>query len=255
MGLLITVEGGEYVGKTSVAVPGLKLLLEKAGVEVLTSREPGGTAAGEEMRQLIFQKHKDGAPPEELALLFNKARKVHLESTVIPFLGKKKEKHTIVILDRYLDSTRIYQGLLEKVPMEHIHALEKEYVQNYLPDLTFILYFPETLFAKTFLNRKHKTEESGERHANTWDEEKLATHLKRQQLYLQLPEVAEKWHEKRSFASINASQRPIDVVSEMGKELYPILVSQGFIKKSNYSLDAFLSPVTSENKSSFPFFL
>lgn len=206
MGLLITVEGGDYTGKTSVVVPAIKKYFEKKATPVLVSREPGGTKRGEEIRKEIFEKIKHNASPRQLALLFNQARKVHLEEVIIPFLGKNKEKQGVVILDRYLDSTRVYQGMEHGMPIETITELEEIYVDGYLPDGTFILYFPEDIFEQTITERQKNA-----RQHTAWDTQSIADHLRRQQNYLQLPALSKKLGEKRRFFLLDATGGKVHV--------------------------------------------
>lgn len=206
MGLLITVEGGDYTGKTSVVVPAIKKYFEKKGIPVLVSREPGGTKKGEEIREKIFEKIKHRTSPQELALLFNKARKIHLKEVIIPYLGKNKEKRGVVILDRYLDSTRVYQGMEYGIPMEEIIKLEKEYVGNYFPDGTFIVYFREDFFEQTLVERQ-----KNDREHTAWDTQTIADHLRRQRNYLKLPTLSKKLGEKRQFFLIDTTGEKKDV--------------------------------------------
>lgn len=219
MGLLITVEGGEFTGKTSVVIPGLEEIFEKSGFEVLTSREPGGTPKGEEIRQTIFRRLKQGASPEELAILFNQGRKIHLDEIIIPFLGPDRNltdqdgRQRIVLLDRYLDSTRVYQGLEAGVNQEKIRELENEYVGDWYPDETLILYFPEEKFNAAFMSRKQIAEqEINNRDKTLWDEGELSKHLLRQRYYLSLPELSKQWGEQRAFHLIDASGTPSEVL-------------------------------------------
>ncbi len=200
MGLLITVEGGDYTGKTSVVVPTLKKYFEKKDIPVIVSREPGGTQKGEQIRALIFEKIKKGVSAYELAILFNKARKVHLEEVIMPFLGSHKEKRAVVILDRYLDSTRVYQGMEHNVPMDTLFKLEEEYINGYLPDFTYILYFPEKIFEQTLIERQRSNRERTE-----WDMQSVTDQLKRQQNYLRIPDISHKRNEKRKFFLIDTA--------------------------------------------------
>jgi dTMP kinase len=220
MGLLITIEGGEFVGKTSVVTPFLKSFFEKKKIKTLVSREPGGTPEGERYRQLAFQLLKEGAHTEKIAECMYKARRILIKTILIPFLGPKKENNVVVILDRYLDSSRIYQGYLGGLSQERIKELDNEYVKGYYPDLTLILYFPEDVFEKTFLERQQLAEKTAhQRDKNNWDEEEIEKHLKRQRLYLTLPELAKRWKENRDFLLINAAQDPTKVKKEIKKKL------------------------------------
>ncbi|OGK18743.1 dTMP kinase [Candidatus Roizmanbacteria bacterium RIFCSPHIGHO2_02_FULL_40_13b] len=209
MGYLITIEGGEYVGKTSVAIPAVLSFFKQAGYDAITSREPGGTPKGEAIRAEIFTKLKKGASQLQLAKLFNKARKIHINEIIKPYLGSLKEKKAVVILDRYLDSTRVYQGLEGGVDLKTIHDLEKRYVGSFFPDLTIILYFPEKIFEKTLVARMKG--DLASRDYTEWDKSSTADHLKRQRKYLSLPKLAKKLHENRQFALIDASKSPKDV--------------------------------------------
>lgn len=209
MGYLITIEGGEYVGKTSVAIPAVVSFFKKSGFNTITSREPGGTPQGEAIRAEIFSKLEKGASPLQLAKLFNKARKIHINEVIIPHLGKYKEKNAVVILDRYLDSTRVYQGLEGGVNLDLIHKLEEKYVGSYFPDLTIILYFPERVFEKTLTARMKN--DKGTRDHTGWDKSQIADHLKRQQNYLSLPALAKKRKEYRQFIIVDASNSQQEV--------------------------------------------
>lgn len=220
MGLLITVEGGEYTGKTSVVIPGLANFFHSKNIPLLVSREPGGTPEGEKMRKHIFAKADSGANPEEMAELFNSARKLHLDMEIKPFLGDHKERNAVVILDRYLDSTRIYQGLEGGMTLEKIKKLESEYVGDYLPDITLICYIPEDQFRTIMKERMAEI-----RTQTSWDRDSMAQHLKRQQQYLSLPEIASKWRENRQFAPINTAQKKEKVVSDALRACMPLIRS------------------------------
>lgn len=232
MGLLITVEGGEYVGKTSVAIPGLQQVLKRAGIAVTTSREPGGTPEAETIRKEIFEKHAEGASPKELTLLFNKARRIHLDQVIIPFLGQNKEKNSIVLLDRYLDSTRVYQGLEGGIDLNEIHGFEQEYVRGYLPDITFICYLPEHTFEKTLEARRKAVHMGSERSQTDWDSDDTGKQIARQRNYMKIPEIAKHFNEQRAFYTIDASRHPFDVI-------YDLVAHTGSHIEKNRSLEQF----------------
>ena len=104
-GIFISIEGGEGVGK-STQIAALKTALESMGVEVVLTREPGGTEGAEAIRQLLLGGSDDrwGAGPE--ALLFAAARGDHVEKLIKPALAAGRW----VISDRFIDSSRAYQG-------------------------------------------------------------------------------------------------------------------------------------------------
>jgi dTMP kinase len=134
-GLFITFEGGEGAGKSTQA----KLLaarLEGAGVPTLVTREPGGTPLGEDLRAIIL-KDRPQDPVTEL-LLFAAARAEHMTAVIRPAL----DDGTWVISDRFMDSTRVYQGRLYSVEPELIKTLERYTVAPDFPSLTLILDLP-----------------------------------------------------------------------------------------------------------------
>lgn len=136
-GKFITFEGGEGAGKSTQA----RLLAERLrakGIEVVLTREPGGSAFAEQVRELIL--NPDTADHSALAetLLFSAARADHLERTIRPALAAGHW----VICDRFSDSTRVYQGVAGGVPKAVIEALERFVVNDTVPDVTFVLDLP-----------------------------------------------------------------------------------------------------------------
>lgn len=134
-GKFITFEGGEGVGKSTQAKR-LAERLERAGIPVVVTREPGGTPVGEDVRDLIL-KDRPTDPVTEL-LLFAAARAEHVTSVIRPAL----DDGTWVISDRFIDSTRVYQGKRYSLEPELISLLERYTVAPDFPDLTLILDLP-----------------------------------------------------------------------------------------------------------------
>ncbi|HET6388110.1 dTMP kinase [Hyphomicrobium sp.] len=134
-GKFITFEGGEAAGKSTQAKR-LAERLERAGLNVVVTREPGGTPVGEDVRELIM-KDRPTDPVTEL-LLFAAARAEHVTSVIRPAL----DEGTWVISDRFMDSTRVYQGKLYGLEPELITMLERYTVAPDYPDLTLILDLP-----------------------------------------------------------------------------------------------------------------
>jgi dTMP kinase len=119
--LFITLEGVDGSGKSTQAKL-LKEALEAAGHKVLLTREPGGSPGAEEIRSLVLEGDPDRWSAETEILLFTAARRDHLERTIEPALAAG----TIVICDRFVDSTRIYQGLTRgdlREVVDKLHAL------------------------------------------------------------------------------------------------------------------------------------
>lgn len=137
-GKFITFEGGEGAGKSTQAKR-LAARLDRLGLNCLSTREPGGTPVGEDIRAVIL-KDRPQDPVTEL-LLFASARAEHMTSLIRPAL----DDGTWVICDRFMDSSRVYQGKLYSVEAELIRYLEKYTVAPDFPDLTIILDLPPSI--------------------------------------------------------------------------------------------------------------
>ena len=134
-GFFLSFEGSEGCGKsTQIAL--LRARLEKAGRRVEVLREPGGTEMGESIRHLL-QHAKEGATmtPESELLLFAASRAQIVREKIRPLL----ESGTFVILDRFLDSTTVYQGLARGLPLESVRAINAFAIGGTLPQLTLVL--------------------------------------------------------------------------------------------------------------------
>ena len=131
--LFITFEGGEATGKTTQIKKLNKLLLKKNIPHIIT-REPGGTKTAENLRKIILSK-KNNIDVSLEVLLLMASRKDHINKVIIPALNKGK----IVICDRYVDSTAIYQGYYKKFGIKKVYDLHKTFLDNLMPDITFFL--------------------------------------------------------------------------------------------------------------------
>lgn len=134
-GMLISFEGSEGCGK-STQIQRLKARLESAGREVVLLREPGGTAVGEAIRHLL-QHAPEGASMTHEAelLLFTASRAQLVREKIRPLL----DRGAVVVLDRFLDSTTVYQGMARGLPMESVRAINAFAVGGTLPALTVVL--------------------------------------------------------------------------------------------------------------------
>jgi dTMP kinase len=133
-GRLITFEGGEGAGKsTQVCILVDRLL--RAGRRAIATREPGGSPAAEDIREtLLSGKVKQFGPFAE-ALLFSIARQDHIDTVISDALARGQW----VVCDRFLDSTRAYQGATGGVPAPVISALERLTLHGVMPNLTIVL--------------------------------------------------------------------------------------------------------------------
>lgn len=132
----ITLEGGEGAGKSTQA-RALAEALRARGLPVLVTREPGGSAGAEAIRALLLQGEAGRWSPRAEALLFAAARADHLEKTILPALAAGEW----VICDRFIDSTRAYQGA-GGIEDAAILALHRFGAEGRLPDRTFVLDLP-----------------------------------------------------------------------------------------------------------------
>lgn len=133
-GKFITFEGGEGTGKSTQAAM-LAMRLESLGIAALLTREPGGSPGAEIIRHVLLSGAAKPLGPEAEAMLFAAARQDHVKCAIEPALQAGKW----VICDRFLDSTRVYQGALGQVDLRFIKALERVSIGDLRPDLTFVL--------------------------------------------------------------------------------------------------------------------
>lgn len=133
-GRFITLEGGEGVGK-STQLAALAAAISKRGRTVLTTREPGGSPGGEAIRNLLMEGSADRWSARAEALLFAAARADHVEKTIRPALMRGEW----VLCDRFIDSTRAYQGGAGGLSDGEIMALHAVGSEGLLPDRTVLL--------------------------------------------------------------------------------------------------------------------
>lgn len=136
-GVLLSFEGGEASGK-SLQVRRLFGSLRDRGVDVLLVREPGGTPAGERIREILLHARDVALTPEAQALLFMAARTQLVRDVIRPALARG----SIVVADRYFDSTLAYQGFAGGADLEGLRGLTRFAVGPTIPDRTFLLDVP-----------------------------------------------------------------------------------------------------------------
>ena len=175
-GFLVSLEGPEGAGKTSV-LEALIPILEDRGIEVLSTREPGGVLIGEKIREVILDPSHTEMDPKTELLLYIASRRQHLVEKVLPALAAGK----LVIMDRFIDSSVAYQGFGRGLDKEAIDWLNEFATDGLKPDLT--LYFDievEEGLARIAAN--------SDREVNRLDMEGLDLHRKVRQGYLSLLE-------------------------------------------------------------------
>ena len=146
-GFFISFEGGEGVGK-STQIDLLKKDLINKQFNVVSTREPGGTKEAEELRKFLVTGDKKAWDPYSETLIFNAIRREHINKIILPAI----EDGTVVLCDRFIDSTIVYQGLVGNVSEKDLLELHRKYCYNLYPDITFFL----DLSPKKGLNRALK---------------------------------------------------------------------------------------------------
>ena len=155
-GKFITLEGGEGTGKSTQARR-LAEALEKHGIKVLVTREPGGSPGAEQIRKLIVEGEGGRWDPIAETLLLYAARADHVARTIGPALLRG----VWVISDRFNDSTFAYQGAGRGVPRETIRRIDAAVLDDFKPDLTLVLDLPVELGLARAGRRAH-SEKSAE---------------------------------------------------------------------------------------------
>lgn len=148
-GLFITFEGIEGCGK-STQVQKLKEHLEAHGHRVDLTREPGGTPIGEAIRKILLEPANTAMTATTELLLYQAARAQHVAERIRPAL----EQGTIVLCDRFVDSTTAYQGAGRGLPLHEIERLHGLATANLAPDLTIVLDLPAEEGLKRAMNAR-----------------------------------------------------------------------------------------------------
>lgn len=129
---LVSFEGGEGCGKTTL-MNNLKAYLEKNGIDFISTREPGGIEENEKIREIL--KTTENLSPITQILLFSASRSNLVDKVVIPNVESGK----LVLMDRYFDSTRIYQGYCYDISDETIMNITNLAIKGMVPEITFFL--------------------------------------------------------------------------------------------------------------------
>ncbi|OZG71296.1 dTMP kinase [Hahella sp. CCB-MM4] len=191
-GLFITVEGIEGAGKTT-NLEFVRSVLQEQGMNVVTTREPGGTPLAEEIREMLLAPREEQVSAKAELLMMFAARAQHLEQKVMPLI--KSGVH--VLSDRFTDATYAYQGGGRGLSWDLIQRLENIVQEEFRPDLTLLLCVnPEVGIARA---RKRGA-------LDRFEQEKLEFYIRVQDAYMK--RVAES---PERFCVINA-QEPLEVI-------------------------------------------
>jgi dTMP kinase len=172
-GFFVTFEGGEGAGK-STQIRRLAEKLIDAGVDVVVTREPGGSPGAEAVRHVLLSGAAEPFGPAMEAVLFAAARSDHVEQVIRPAV----ERGAVVLCDRFLDSTRVYQGVTGNLDPAFIQSLEAVTLNGLMPDMTLILDIDPRLGLERAGARR------GEADADRFEKETLAIHRRRREAFL-----------------------------------------------------------------------
>ncbi|NTG41127.1 dTMP kinase [Agrobacterium sp. 13-626] len=175
-GLFVSFEGGEGAGK-STQIRRLAAWLRELGHDVLVTREPGGSPGAEAVRHVLLSGAAEMFGTRMEAILFAAARNDHVEEIIRPALAHG----TIVLCDRFMDSSRVYQGITGNLEPDFIEALQRVAVNGVVPDCTLILDIP----AELGLERARKRA-SADAAPDRFEKEELQTHEKRREAFLDI---------------------------------------------------------------------
>lgn len=176
-GRFITFEGGEGAGK-STQIRRLADVLRRRGHDVLVTREPGGSQGAEAVRHVLLSGQAEEFGIRMEAVLFAAARSDHVEQVIRPAVAEG----SVVLCDRFMDSSRVYQGITGNLEPEFVRHLERIAVNGMVPDLTLILDVPAELGLKR-ANKRGAAQKSG---PDRFEKEELATHEKRREAFKDL---------------------------------------------------------------------
>lgn len=208
-GLLITFEGSEGCGK-STQVARLSARLELAGVSVTVTREPGGTAIGEKIRDLLqFAPESVTMTPETELLLFEASRSQLVRELIAPALARG----SIVICDRFYDSTTVYQGVARRLAPEIVAQLNQFAAGSAVPDITFVLDV-DVPTARARMLRRVRPVQSPDR----MEQEPVEFYERVRAAYRELAA-----REPARMFLVNAARSPDEIEAEIWAELEPRL--------------------------------
>jgi dTMP kinase len=174
-GIFISFEGGEGAGK-STQIRRLADRLRRRGHDVLVTREPGGSPGAEAVRHVLLSGAAESYGVRMEAILFAAARNDHVEEVIRPAL----QTGAVVLCDRFVDSSRVYQGVTGNLEPDFVEALQRIATDGVMPELTFILDLP----ADIGLGRARRR--GGDEAPDRFEREEIDTHEKRRQAYLDI---------------------------------------------------------------------
>lgn len=204
-GQFITLEGTEGAGKSTNLVF-IQQWLEAQGVELIITREPGGTEIGEAIREVLLNKDYTAMQAETELLLMFAARAQHLQEKILPAIEAGKW----VISDRFTDATYAYQGAARGMSYQRISEIENWVQQGFHPDTTFVFDLPIEIGMARVKSRGGETDR--------FEQEKQAFFEKVRSAYLHRAEQA-----PQRYKVLDASQSLEQVQADIVKRLQAMM--------------------------------
>ncbi len=194
-GIFITFEGPDGSGKTTVSTAVYQKLKDE-GFDVIYTREPGGIDIAEQIRSVILDPKNTAMDNRTEALLYAASRRQHLVEKIIPAL----KKNQVVICDRFVDSSLVYQGIAREIGIEEVYRINQFAIDDYMPEMTVYLDISAEKGLARLQNREFK---------DRLDQEQLSFHQMVEKGY---HTIMERFPER--FRVVDASQPKEKVIED-----------------------------------------
>ncbi|MCP8893421.1 dTMP kinase [Shinella daejeonensis] len=215
-GLFVTFEGGEGAGK-STQIRRLAAALRQRGFRVLETREPGGSKGAEAVRHVLLSGAAEPFGVRMEAILFAAARSDHVERVIRPALAEG----VVVLCDRFLDSSRVYQGITGNLEPAFVETLERVAINGVAPDCTIVFDLPAIVGLE---RARRRADHQGEDTPDRFEREELETHEKRREAFLDIA-----MREPERCRVIDATKPEEQVAVEIQAIVEPLLPVAGQI--------------------------
>ncbi|MGI2032034.1 dTMP kinase [Rhizobium panacihumi] len=219
-GLFVSFEGGEGSGK-STQIRRLADHFRERGLEVVVTREPGGSQGAEAVRHVLLSGAAEAFGVRMEAILFAAARNDHVEEIIRPALARG----AVVLCDRFIDSSRVYQGVTGNLEPAFLSALEQAAIDGLMPDLTVVLDLPAEIGLARAGRRRGAIDRNAE--PDRFEREQTETHEKRREAYLEIAE-----NEPERCRVVDADRSEQEIAAEIAGIADDLLARHGATAKS-----------------------